>query len=205
MCSPTWCVLASLNISLPNLFQRSYRTPTGSKSAKSGDVSSKSAKSEWEGGIGVWSKSAKSKSGKGTKVSKSGDENVPTPVPSRADLIREVILDATNDPDLPALLADPTTPEAQALNWLVNDDPISPPLDPNDTSAGCASGANAIVQRFTLVALYFATGGASWNDNTGWLGSGEVCSWFGVDACDLDANSCGVLACDANSVLVLPS
>ena len=37
------------------------------------------------------------------------------------------------------------------------------------------------VEREALVALYNSTGGATWSDNTGWLGAvGTECTWYGV-------------------------
>ena len=51
-------------------------------------------------------------------------------------------------------------------------------------------------QRYNLVRLYYANGGASWNDSTGWLSEGDHCTtWFGVTC---DAN----LKADALSVIV---
>jgi len=36
-------------------------------------------------------------------------------------------------------------------------------------------------ERNALIALYNSTGGATWSDNTGWLGAeGTECTWFGV-------------------------
>ncbi|HUP48053.1 MAG TPA: fibronectin type III domain-containing protein [Thermoanaerobaculia bacterium] len=50
-----------------------------------------------------------------------------------------------------------------------------------------ASGAAAAIpsaQRDALIAIHNATGGASWNDRSGWLGAaGTECSWHGV-RCD---------------------
>lgn len=152
-----------------------------------------------------YSGSSGSKSGKSTKSSKSREkprtfcEGLPD---DRSVAICELISTVV---DPPSLLDDPTTPEAQALNWVTNVDAISPPLDPNDTSAGCALGANAIVQRFTLANLYFATDGDNWDSNTGWLGSGEACTWIGVGGCD--ATSCVIVLYLEFNILVgtLPS
>jgi hypothetical protein len=51
-------------------------------------------------------------------------------------------------------------------------------------------------QRYNLVRMYYANGGAGWNDSTGWLSEGDHCTtWFGVTC---DAN----LKADALSVIV---
>ena len=204
-----------------------------SKSAKSdGGSASKSAKSEWEG-VGGSAKSSKSgttsaegfgKTGKGAKGSKSGDGTpVPTSAPTqsptsapvtREEAIRQLILDATEDPALEALLDDPTSPEAQAFVWLLND-PIDPPLDPNEgaissiadptsfdpseamkpgatrhlQNESCARGRSGLIQRWSLVVLYFSLNGANWRDNTGWLTGADACTWYGIfGLCDV--NSC---------------
>ena len=35
-------------------------------------------------------------------------------------------------------------------------------------------------ERFAVVVLYYATGGAGWTDNTGWLSSTNHCTWQGL-------------------------
>ena len=69
------------------------------------------------------------------------------------------------------ILNDLTTPQGTAFDYLVNDDPGLE--DP------CAS--NTLGQRYGLTTLYFATEGAEWNDNTGWLGAEQECAWAGVE------------------------
>lgn len=55
----------------------------------------------------------------------------------------------TND----SLFDDPTTPQAQALNWVTNEDAIEPTLCPD----------RKMLQRYVLAAFYFATEGDSWD------------------------------------------
>ena len=76
----------------------------------------------------------------------------------------------------PATLADSSSPQAQAKNWLVYDDN----LWVNETDVVTREMA---VQRYVLAAFYFATSGPSWIGNT-WL-QGHECntgntSWTGI-------------------------
>lgn len=75
-------------------------------------------------------------------------------------------------------LLDPTTSQGMAYKYLVNDDQAL--LDPCSYST--------IEQRFGLTTFYFATQGAGWSDNSGWLGDDQECTWFGVD-CENSDNS----------------
>lgn len=76
------------------------------------------------------------------------------------------------------ILNDPDTPQGMAFDYLANDDPALE--DP------CSS--DTIEQRYGLTAFYFSTQGAEWTDNTGWLGEGNECTWFGV-TCGNDTDS----------------
>ena len=55
----------------------------------------------------------------------------------------------------PALFDDPSTPQAQALNWITNEDAIEPVLCPDLSSCG-------MVQRYILATFYYATEGGDW-------------------------------------------
>jgi hypothetical protein len=68
------------------------------------------------------------------------------------------------------LLNDPSTPQGQAYDFLVNQDTFLE--DP------CQS--TTIDQRFGLVTLFYSTGGDDWSDNSGWLGEDQECFWTGV-------------------------
>mmetsp|Transcript_6265 Transcript_6265/g.13954 ORF Transcript_6265/g.13954 Transcript_6265/m.13954 type:complete len:236 (+) Transcript_6265:173-880(+) len=65
-------------------------------------------------------------------------------------------------------LLNPNTPQGQAFIFMNND-----PLDPNVC-------AYPIEQRYGLVTFYFATEGALWTANTGWVGGLTECNWFGL-------------------------
>lgn len=80
----------------------------------------------------------------------------------RAAQIRELLSDGVTDG---SLFDDPATPQAQALDWITNEDAIEPILCPNIVGAGCSRNGNVnpLVQRYVLAAFYFATEGeTSW-------------------------------------------
>ena len=104
--------------------------------------------------------------------------NVPTEQPtfsipceevSRVEGIGRLIIRLTDDD----LLMDAGTSQGRALLWLLNDDPamIDPCTYPD------------VVQRYTLVTLYYATEGESWRENESWLSESSECDRFNV-TCD---------------------
>lgn len=123
----------------------------------------------------------------------SGDMSMPTPRPTRApnrnptpeptprptdppgDCLQgrtkeEYIFDLLVPITPMSILNDRTTPQGSAFDYLVNQDEFL--ADP------CTS--STIEQRYALTALFYATEGATWETLTGWLGSQQECSWFGV-------------------------
>lgn len=64
----------------------------------------------------------------------------------------------------PALFDDPSTPQAQALDWITNEDAIEPILCPNQIGDGCSRGGdvNPLVQRYSLAVFYYASLGDEW-------------------------------------------
>ncbi|KAL3766994.1 hypothetical protein ACHAWU_004492 [Discostella pseudostelligera] len=83
------------------------------------------------------------------------------PPEEREFLIRELMSIYSN----PDLFDDPTTPQAQALNWITNEDAIFPVLCPNQDGIGCKMNGqmNPMVQRYILAVFYFATNGDNWS------------------------------------------
>lgn len=63
-----------------------------------------------------------------------------------------------------ALFDDPTTPQAQALEWITNEDAIEPILCPNQIGEGCSRGGsvNPMVQRYVMAVFYFGAEGDDW-------------------------------------------
>jgi hypothetical protein len=62
------------------------------------------------------------------------------------------------------------TPQKMAYDFILRNDPVSQDSYMDETK---------IQQRYGLVTLYFATGGDSWTDKSGWL-SGDECGTIGV-------------------------
>jgi hypothetical protein len=77
-----------------------------------------------------------------------------------------------------------TTPEEQALNWLVDSDPLQ--LWPQNNSF-------RIRQRYALLTFWFNSNNTDeWINSTGWLDYDDECTWFGISCSEIkygfDAN-----------------
>jgi hypothetical protein len=67
----------------------------------------------------------------------------------------------------PSLLLDPTTSEGQAYAAVVAEEGLT--------------DAQEIIQRYSLLTLYFASQGSDWVQKSGWNTPGsDACSWFGA-------------------------
>ena len=91
----------------------------------------------------------------------------PTPFPGppiASSPLSDLLLSVS--PRLRASLGDPTTPQAQAFQWLSN-----------DTNLGLYSDLQTI-QRFALATFYYSTNGDDWTRNDGWLSDDDECTWF---------------------------
>ena len=64
-------------------------------------------------------------------------------------------------------LLDMDTPQGMAYAFLLDEEP----------SFACAP---TLLQRYGLTTFYFATGGAKWTIDSGWLGNTQECNWYGV-------------------------
>ncbi|GKY97916.1 hypothetical protein MPSEU_000749600 [Mayamaea pseudoterrestris] len=62
----------------------------------------------------------------------------------------------------------PQSPQGKAWKWLVSDKGLS------------SRSLSDITLRFALATFYYATNGPNWKNNTNWLTSEDVCSWFCV-------------------------
>jgi hypothetical protein len=69
-----------------------------------------------------------------------------------------------------AILLAPNSPQGQAREWLLTDDPAA--VDP------CTYAT--LEQRYALATVYYATQGDEWINNTGWLVEVAECDWFQV-------------------------
>lgn len=87
-----------------------------------------------------------------------------------------------------AAIESTTTPQYKALSWMSNDDTM--PMNANITSA--------IIQRYAIATLYFATNGHLWTNSYNFLDSSKSeCEWntlndngdlLGVGGCDPDGS-----------------
>lgn len=83
------------------------------------------------------------------------------------------------------ILQQPTSSQAMAYQWLLEDSPL--PFYTNER----------IMQRFALVTFYYATNGDSWFNNTFWLNHDtHECDWYSlsspafmIEMLDMDVNS----------------
>jgi hypothetical protein len=73
-------------------------------------------------------------------------------------------------PESMEALADPTSPQLLALEWLVN-----------DTKADTYSDRQ-LSQKFVLATLFFSTDGSGWKDSLSWVEDGvDECEWRGIE------------------------
>ena len=75
-------------------------------------------------------------------------------VQDRADQFRRLALTVTDEDTLDA----PDSSQARALDWLVNEDRLDPPLCPAADNGPCEA-----VQRYIMASFYFAAGGGEWD------------------------------------------
>ena len=110
----------------------------------------------------------------------------PTAAPTVSDehYLREILTLASSEADL----LDPSTPQHQAMQWLINEDPASLPLR--------ETNPERLRERYILAVLYSVTGGPAWTDNSNFLSEKSVCEWVGVfcgnenSIVDLDFRKC---------------
>jgi hypothetical protein len=92
----------------------------------------------------------------------------PSPTNSRFNLFLEALL--VQEPGLEvSVLTNPSTPQWEALSWLVFEDTSN--MDP-ETAPG-----RDILERFVLATFYFATNGDNWKDKFNFLQETSVCAW----------------------------
>ena len=71
----------------------------------------------------------------------------------------------------PSLLRDTSTPQGQAFQWLLSEDPAQ--VNPCEYPS--------LDQRYGLATLYYSTSAqADWTTSTGWLSGTDECTWFNV-------------------------
>lgn len=60
------------------------------------------------------------------------------------------------------------SPQNQALDWIANE----------LKGSGSIPADDIILQRWIMAVLFYALGGANWENNQGWLSNDALCSWF---------------------------
>lgn len=75
-------------------------------------------------------------------------------------------------------LMTPGTPQNRAFEWLV----ASPGLS--------ALTEYQVIERYSLVTLYYSTVGDSWDNRTGWLTDPDVCNWYPIEIGDPPQSVC---------------
>jgi len=69
-----------------------------------------------------------------------------------------------------------TISQTKALDWILTEDKSLP---------NSCNGTLTIGTRYTLAVFYYSLLGENWKDDSGWLGSGDVCTtWFGITCND---------------------
>jgi Leucine-rich repeat (LRR) protein len=91
---------------------------------------------------------------------------LPTPAPISDNSRFDQLLDLY----YPGVTLDETSSEYQAVTWLALQDSRKLPIE--DTWD--------LAERLALAALYFATNGNEWNNDSGWLSGSSQCDWRGV-------------------------
>ena len=98
-----------------------------------------------------------------------------TPSAAIATYIKNITL-ASNPIRYPLPQGETPTPEEQALDWLINEDPLNLTVEQN-------AGRRRLSQRFALLTLWFSTNGPEWTNKNFWLEDQDECNWQGID-CD---------------------
>eukprot|EP00567_Pseudictyota_dubia_P010412 CAMPEP_0197441402 /NCGR_PEP_ID=MMETSP1175-20131217/7677_1 /TAXON_ID=1003142 /ORGANISM="Triceratium dubium, Strain CCMP147" /LENGTH=746 /DNA_ID=CAMNT_0042971665 /DNA_START=172 /DNA_END=2412 /DNA_ORIENTATION=+ len=95
-------------------------------------------------------------------------EEAPTPPPTspRFQAMKRVVADISSWEDV----SNPASPQFQALMWLADVDTKRIPVD----------DISAVLQRYSVVVLYFSTGGDNWKNNTNYLTERHECIWYGL-------------------------
>jgi hypothetical protein len=95
-------------------------------------------------------------------LSRDGDTPVPVPPSVTIDDRLKFLL----GPSFEVAQSNSSSPQAKAMAWLKNDTQIDE-YEPH-----------RLQQRYALAVLYFATGGESWLNSTGWLSNSSECEWY---------------------------
>ena len=92
---------------------------------------------------------------------------------------------------------DRDTSQSDALDFILNDDEFVYDWDGLASSPIDIDARTTFVQRYTAATLYISTDGKDWDNNDGWMGRMNVCTWYGV-GCDDDGRVTSLSLSDNN-------
>jgi hypothetical protein len=121
----------------------------------------------------------------------------PSKAPTESAAINELkALLLETSPDSFISLQDVSSPQYQALDWLLEDPFYSTYSGPR------------VVQRWAMAAFFFSTNGINWDQSDNWLGDMNECSWFSKrqdGVCDGDGNVRSIDLSSNNLAGILPA
>jgi len=85
----------------------------------------------------------------------------------------EVLYDLVSPWSSPEDLADPSSPQSTAFNWVLNEDPL-------DLTGGLVDGStnsSTVLERYVLSVLYWSTDGPNWTNQLDFMTNSSVCDW----------------------------
>ena len=85
----------------------------------------------------------------------------------------EVLYDLVSPWSSPEDLADPSSPQSIAFNWVLNEDPL-------DLTGGLLDGStntSTVLERYVLSVLYWSTDGPNWTNQLDFMTNSSVCDW----------------------------
>lgn len=82
-------------------------------------------------------------------------------------------------------LSDPyiDTAQSDAFDFILKDDEFVYDWDGLASTPVDSDAQTNLIQRYTAATIFISTDGKDWENNDGWMGRTNVCSWFGV-GCD---------------------
>jgi hypothetical protein len=117
--------------------------------------------------------------------------SAPTTEPTAAPIFISAELEAlvaSVSPDNGEALKNTSSPQYQALTWLVSSGRSS-----NSWNTSYVDYAKKMAQRYVCAVLYYSTNGDGWAENNGWLSEDDECGWL--------TRAAGGIICDENNAI----
>ena len=105
-----------------------------------------------------------------------------SPTPKKQDVILDTLFAAISLDSFDALDVF-ESPQATAVRWIMEDSYLHQLIDESNHQRRrrflqeTVDISTRILQRYALATIYFATGGPSWTNRSGWLSSDHECNW----------------------------